>query len=410
MLASAQRYVGGDISLLPTYEEHGVHYLDQNGDLVSDLVPWLGSEAQWNAQRVRLFHTPSNATSTEQEEGVWQDLDYVTALCQRIKSAGMSLMLDIHYSDTWTDPSKHSTPAAWTSTDPTVLADSVYEYTKMVLNHLKDNNVVPEWIQVGNEVNVGMLWPTGKCYANGTSVTTDGVTGTWANFLSYLQAGVKACREVSPTSEIVIHTAMDQSGWAATTLYNTLGSDLDYDIIGLSYYPDYHGTLSTLSSVISTLESKHSDKEIMIVEPGYGAQWSLSGDYTSTVSATWPATEAGQKAFTDDLITELLTHENVTGLFWWLPEDNEFWADSDPARSSWWNASLYKQNAGTPWAAMFQLKNFLAQDATGVEKVESTTSTSASQSGIYNLQGQKVSTADKRGVYIENGRKVIRNK
>ncbi len=414
LLASAQspvtRYVGGDISLLPTYEEHGVHYLDQDGELVDDLVPWLKTDTVgWNAMRVRLFHTPSNASETHQEQGVRQDLDYVTSLCQRIKDEGYALMLDIHYSDTWTDPAQHSTPAAWDTTDPEVLADSVYEYTKMVLNHLVDAGATPDWIQVGNEVNVGMLWPTGKCYANKTSVTEDGVTGTWENFVSYLQAGSNACRDVLPDAKIIIHTSLDNSGWAALNLYNNLGTDVDYDIIGLSYYPDYHGELSTLSSVISTLESNHDDKEIMVVETGYGAQWSLTGTYTSTVKETWAVSEEGQKEFADDLITELLTHNNVTGLFWWLPEDNEFWADSDPARNSWWNASLYIQDTGTPLAAMYELKKFIASNPTGISAVTTDAATPAAQQGLYTIQGQRVSQPNGRNVYIQNGRKVLMN-
>lgn len=107
LLAGAQKYVGGDISLLPTYEEHGVHYLDTHGTQVQ-LLPYLGREAGWNAMRVRLFVDPSKAPAAHRQEGVRQDLDYVTALARRIKAEGYALMLDFHYSDTWTDPG--STP------------------------------------------------------------------------------------------------------------------------------------------------------------------------------------------------------------------------------------------------------------------------------------------------------------
>ncbi len=418
LLASAQssvtRYVGGDISLLPTYEETGVKYLDENGGTVSDLVSWLKTDTVgWNAMRVRLFHNPSNADDEDKGEGVRQDLDYVTSLCQRIKAAGYALMLDIHYSDTWTDPLQHSTPEAWDSTDPTVLADSVYEYTKMVLNHLVNANATPDWIQVGNEVNGGMMWPTGHCSATGGGITSsDGVAGTWANFVSYLQAGVKACREVLPDAKIVIHTSMDREGATATSFYSTLSNyDVDYDIIGLSYYPDYHGSLSALNSTISTFESKYSDKEIMIVETGYGAQYALNGTYSSTVQETWEISEDGQLQFTNDLITELLKHDSVTGLFWWLPEDNEYGVEwPNYARSSgWWSASLYKQDAGTPWAAMYELKNFIASNPTGIAAVTTDAATPAAQQGLYTIQGQRVSQPNGRNVYIQNGRKVLIN-
>ncbi len=411
LLAHAQKVVGGDISLLPTYEEHGVHYLDQSGAQVAPL-PYFGQQAGWNAMRVRIFVDPSKAPADDQSEGVRQDLDYATALCQRIKEAGYQLMLDFHYSDTWTDPGQHSTPSAWTSSDPTILADSVYQYTVRCLNHMKAHGVVPDYIQPGNEITYGMLWPTGHCYPSGADYTASGATGTFANFVSYLKAGIRGCREVCPEAKIVVHTEMSKA-WNVTTFYNTLGSQVDYDIIGLSYYPDYHGTLPTLASTLSTLESQHSDKEIMVVETGYGAQWSLNGSYSSTVQATWPCTEAGQKQFVDDLITELNKHPKVTGLFWWMPEDNEFWADKNPARPTWWNASLYTQNTGMPLAAMFELQKFIGKDPTGIALPTvpggSLAASDDSSSALYNLQGQRQapSAALPRGIYIKNGKKVV---
>jgi arabinogalactan endo-1,4-beta-galactosidase len=396
----AQKYVGGDISLLPTYEEHGVRYLDQYGNRVEPL-PFFGQQAGWNAMRVRIFNDPSKAPADDQSEGVRQDLKYVTALCKRIKAEGYALMLDFHYSDTWTDPGQHATPSAWTSTDPNVLADSVYQYTKRCLEHLKANGVVPEFIQPGNEVTYGMLWPTGRCYPSGA----DYGTGTFANFVKYLNAGIKGCREVCPQAKIVVHTELSKTA-NVTSFYNTLGSQADYDIIGLSYYPDYHGPLSYLTSALNTLTSQHAGKEIMIVETGYESKWSLSGTYSSTVQNTWPLSEAGQQKFTTDLITALNKYDKVTGLFWWMPEDNEFWADQNPARKDWWNASLYTQNTGKPLAAMFELQRFIGLDPTGIEQTIINKAAEGNEA-VYNLQGQRMNSADAlpAGVYISGGKK-----
>ncbi len=401
LLGHAQKYVGGDISLLPTYEEHGVRYLDKTGSPVEPL-PYFGQQAGWNAMRVRLFVDPSKASATHQDEGVRQDLGYVTTLCQRIKAAGYALMLDFHYSDTWTDPGQHATPSAWQSTDPTVLADSVYSYTTRSLNHLRANGVVPDFIQPGNEVTFGMLWPTGKCYPDGSNYGS----GTFANYVRYLNAGIRACKEVCPQAKIVVHTELG-SAWNVTTFYNTLAAQADYDIIGLSYYPDYHGKLSTLTAVLNTLESRHADKEIMVVETGYGARWPIQGTYTSAVQAVWPNTEAGQKAFTTDLIDELGRHPKVTGLFWWMPEDNEFWADKNPARGSWWNASLYVQNTGMPLAAMFELQRFIGKDPTGIASHSVSTATEGKATGIYDLNGRRMPAGASlpKGIYIRNGKK-----
>lgn len=436
--ARAQRYVGGDISALPLYEAHGVSYLDTDGTAVEPLAYWH-DRAGWNAARVRIFVDPSKAPADDRAEGVAQDLDYVTALARRVKAKGYALMLDFHYADTWTDPGQHTTPSAWASADPVVLADSVYQYTARVLRHLKANGVEPEMVQPGNEITQGMMWPTGRCWPDGTSVTTTSSNasgssgtgvGTHANLVAYLRAGVRAIREVCPAAKVVVHTEMS-SDWNVTTFYNTLGDKVDYDVIGLSYYPDYHGTLAKLASTLTTLETQHADKELMIVETGYGARWSLSGDYTAAVTAAWPVTEQGQRKFTTDLIAELAKHPRVTGLFWWLPEDNVCGADNSFKNRHWWNASLYLQDSGKPLAALFELQRFIGNDPTGISSISldgsapsplsppssslSPPSSSLSpllsplSSKVYNLHGQRVapSTRLPRGIYIVGGKKVL---
>lgn len=396
----AQKYVGGDISLLPTYEAHGVHYLDRAGNQTQPLE-YFRDSAGWNAQRVRLFVDPSKASSADRAIGAVQDLDYVTRLSRRIKADGYALMLDLHYSDTWTDPGKHSTPSSWTSSDPEVLADSVYAYTKRVLLHLKANDATPDFVQPGNEVTYGMLWPTGHCLPNGNGYNG----GTFANFLSYLQAGVRAIREVCPEAKVVLQTEMSNPT-GVTSFYNTIGSRLDYDIIGLSYYPDFHGPLSVLTNAVTTLERQHSDKEIMVVETGYEDRWQLEGSSYTSSQTGWPVSEEGQRKFAADLVDMLNAHKSVTGLFWWAPEDNEYWASSNPARSSWWNASLYVQDKGRPLAAMFELMKFIGKDPTGITSIQKG---KADGTGIYDLEGRQVNTPQKNTIYIKGNRKVIYN-
>lgn len=411
--ANAQKYVGGDISLLPTYEEHGVHYLGSGGNnqQVQPLEYW-GDSAKWNAMRVRLFVDPSKASASDQAEGVRQDLDYVTRLGKRIKDDNYAFMLDFHYSDTWTDPGQHSTPASWNSTDPDVLADSVYEYTKRVLQHLVANGATPDFIQPGNEVTYGMMWPTGRCYPSGANYDS----GTFANFVKYLQAGIRACKEICPNAKIVIQTEMSRAA-NVTTFYNTLenytdsdGKKVDYDIIGISYYPDWHGPLSTLRNTLNTLESQHADKNIMIVETGYESKWQLGNPTYTPSQLGWEVSEAGQKQFAADLVDELNKHSKVTGLFWWAPEDNEFWADKNPARSSWWNASLYTQNTGKPLPAMFELQRFLDGGTTGISSISTKGDYShakkKSTNVWYTLQGQQISKPSTKGLYINEGKKI----
>ena len=359
---AVNKFVGGDISLLTKYEQHGAIYYNENGARITNMLDYLES-AGMNAMRVRLFVDPSKAGAEDQGEGVCQDLPYVLALGQRIKSAGFHLLLDIHYSDTWTDPGQHSTPASWAVTS--ALADSVYSYTKRVLNAMIDAGARPDFIQVGNEVTYGMMWPTGHCYPSGANYGT----GTFSTFANYLKQGIKACREVCPDSEIVIHTEMGRAS-NVIAFYETLkGYTTDYDIIGLSYYPYWHGDLSVLDNLLTTLESSHPSKKIQIVETGYPHAYYPSGA-SYDLQSTWPATEAGQKAFTQQLVALLNGHDNVNGLYWWFPEANEYGINyTNSVTTDWYNCGWWDNATGQVMDALFEMPAFL--DGSGDEPSDS---------------------------------------
>ena len=359
---AVNKFVGGDISLLTKYEQHGAIYYNEHGARITNMLNYLES-AGMNAMRVRLFVDPSKAGAEDQGEGVCQDLPYVLALGQRIKSAGFHLLLDIHYSDTWTDPGQHSTPVSWTVTS--ALADSVYSYTKRVLNAMIDAGARPDFIQVGNEVTYGMMWPTGHCYPSGANYGT----GTFSTFANYLKQGIKACREVCPDSEIVIHTEMGRAS-NVIAFYETLkGYTTDYDIIGLSYYPYWHGDLSVLDNLLTTLESSHPSKKIQIVETGYPHAYYPSGA-SYDLQSTWPATEAGQKAFTQQLVALLNGHDNVNGLYWWFPEANEYGINyTNSVTTDWYNCGWWDNATGQVMDALFEVPAFL--DGSGDEPSDS---------------------------------------
>ena len=358
--ASAQKYVGGDISMLTKYEEAGVVYKDQNGKAVQPLTFFY--EQGLNAMRVRLFVDPSQ----DDDKAVCQDLEYVKALGKRIKDAGMKLMLDFHYSDTWADPAKQWTPNAWKDLNDTELANQVYAYTKDCLEQMVAAGATPDFIQTGNEISYGMLWGT-KAEADGNntnrcySKTED---ANWRRFVSLLKQAGKACREVCQDAQIILHTERASDPGFTTAFYDIMKSNnVDYDIIGLSFYPAYHGSLNTLETALNAIENKEYGKDIMIVETGYSYAWPLGGttfDYT----ATYPYTEEGQRQFTADLITKLNAHPAVKGLFWWWPEDN----GNKNVTNGWWNAALYNHNTGKPYAAFYELKNF-KQEGAGIHDV-----------------------------------------
>ena len=350
---SATKYVGGDISLLTKYEERGAIYYNENGARITNMLSYLKSTGM-NAMRVRLFVDPSMASAEDQGEGVSQDLPYVQALGQRIKAAGFDLLLDIHYSDTWTDPGQHSTPSSWTVTS--ALADSVYSYTKRVLNAMIAVNATPDFIQVGNEVTYGMLWPTGHCYPSGANYGA----GTFANFANYLKQGIRACREVCPAAKIVIHTEMGRTS-NVTSFYQSLKSyTTDFDIIGLSYYPYWHGGLNVLDELLTDLEAAYPTKKIQIVETGYPHAYYPSGA-SYDLQSTWPATEAGQKAFAAALVETLNAHSHVDGLYWWFPEANEYGINYvNHVTTDWYNCGWWDNQNGQVMDALFETVNFLA--------------------------------------------------
>lgn len=388
----AQKYVGGDISMLTKYEDAGVVYKDKNGNTVQPLV-FFKAEGM-NAMRVRLFVDPSK----DNDKGVCQDIDYVKALGKRIKDNGMKFMLDFHYSDTWADPGKQWTPDAWKTLSDDDLATKVYDYTKDCLQQLKDAGATPDFIQTGNEISYGMLWgteaavgsnDTNRCYTNSSDAN-------WNRFFHLLQQAGKACREICPDAKIILHSERVAKTNVLTDFFDRMKKEtIDYDIIGLSYYPAYHGDIATLENAIKALENKNYGKDIMIVETGYSYAWALGGttfDYTDT----YPYTEEGQRQFTADLITMLNEHNSIKGLFWWWPEDN---GDKN-VTNNWWNAALYNHNTGKPYAAFYELKNFVDGSA-GINDVRGKM---IRDDKYYDLSGRQVN-APRKGIYIHNGRK-----
>ena len=399
----AQKYVGGDISMLPQYEKAGVAYKDAAGNTVTDVLAFFKQEGQ-NAMRVRLFVDPSK----DNDKAVCQDLDYVKELGKRIKAAGMKFMLDFHYSDTWADPAKQWTPDAWKDLSNEQLYTKIYEYTKDCLQQRKAAGATPDMIQTGNEISYGMLWGTEAAAKNNQNnrCYTSSPEANWTRFITLLKKAGEACREECPQAQIILHSERTPKANVLTDFYDRMkAAAVDYDIIGLSYYPDYHGSLETLETALNTLENKQYGKEIMIVETGYSYAWSIGNDFNYT--ATYPYTEEGQRQFTADLIAMLNKHQEVKGLFWWWPEDN----GNKNVTAHWWNAALYDHNTGKPFAAFYELKNFVGDD-TAVSTVEAERFLSSQH--VVTIDGRQVGNSDQvarlpKGIYIVGNKKRIRN-
>ena len=392
-----QRYVGGDISLLPSYEASGAWYMDANNERITDMLGYLKAQGL-NSLRVRLFVDPTQATQDEKNQGVRQDLAYVKTLGKRIKDAGFSLMLDFHYSDTWADPKQQITPAAWLSLGDAALQTKIYDYTKDCLQQMVEAGATPDFIQTGNEISYGMMWG-----ARGTTQNqcfTNSAAANWNRFFGLLKKAGEACREVCPQAKIILHSErVPRVNVLKDWLDRMVANSIDYDIIGLSYYPAYHGNLNTLETAINQIEGKNYGKDIMVVETGYSYAWALDAttfDYTGT----YPYTEEGQRKFTADLVAMLNKHSSVTGLFWWWPEDN----GNKSVTDRWWNAALYNHNSGKPYAAFYELKNF-APNSAGIGHV---TTDGQSSGAWYTLDGRQLQGQPAaKGIYVHEGKKYV---
>ena len=390
-------YAGGDISLMPEYIQAGSKYLDYDGKAINGTVLDFFKAQGMNIMRVRLFVDPSAYNGPDKDSNACQSLDYIIPICKDIVDAGLPLMLDFHYSDTWADPSKQWTPAAWTNLSDDELYQKIYDYTAEVLQRLKDEGISPSHIATGNEISFGMLWGSWdtaesqlkKCFINSNN--------NWPRFIKLLNQAGKACREVCPEAKIVLHTERVGHNDVLKDFYTRMDA-VDYDIIGLSYYPYFHGPLSNLESALNLLEIQCPDKRIMIVEAGYPYKWAVPGT-TYDYSSTYPYSNAGQASFTHALVEKLNSHSKVNGLIWWWPEYNAY----RTSLSGWYNAALFDSETGRALDAIKETASYAAT-LTGIENV----SAEDNAPGIwYNLQGTPLyHRPSNPGIYIWNGHKI----
>ena len=342
-----EKWLGGDVSMLPSYEKRGTVFRDAEGNAVDALD--FFKQSGWDCIRVRLFVDPSKAPNANKGEGVCQDISYVTDFAKQIKQKGLKFMLDFHYSDTWADPGKQFIPHSWSDHSEKALCDSIYAHTKASLQKLVAAGAEPELIQVGNEITNGMLWPVGKINHDEND--------NWDIVCNMIESGTKACREVCPKSRIIIHT--EKAGdWGITKrFYEELRRHRnDYDIIGLSYYPMWHRNVGVLSATLDSLEREFPFKDVMIVETA--AYYSHENDRWSkpdTYSEFYPISIDGQTMFTKELVAELRRHRNVTGLFWWFPEEN---ASGQEIVKGWLNRGLFDNKTGRALPAFYEFNKY----------------------------------------------------
>jgi arabinogalactan endo-1,4-beta-galactosidase len=244
-----ERMIGADISWLPQLEDRGIKFYE-NGKPV-DAVQLL-HEHGFNYIRLRIFVNPENENGYAPGKG-YCGLEYTLGMARRIKEAGMKLLLDFHYSDYWADPQQQYKPQAWAILDFSTLKDSVKSYTTRVLLALKAQGTLPSMVQIGNEINHGILWP-------------DGHISHPDQLAELLKAGVEGVRAVDPDLPVMMHLALGgQNQEAVFWLDNMLARGVKFDIIGLSYYPRWHGTLEDLKNNLEDLARRY-NKPLDVVE------------------------------------------------------------------------------------------------------------------------------------------------
>lgn len=268
--------------------------------------------------RLRLWYNPSTNHSSFEE---------VKIFSKRIKTKGLKVWISVHYSDTWADPGNQITPAAWQGEFFNTIKDNLYDYTKNIIIEIQ-----PDFIQIGNEINSGFLFPYGNINSNEVQ------------FLDLLSTGVQAVRDNSSSTKIIMHFAgLNGSDW----FFNKLNI-IDYDIIGLSYYPIWHGeNLNELQSTISNLGSTY-NKKVIIAETAYPftLQWN---DFTNNIVGLeehlilpdYPATPEGQKKYLAKIKEIILSTNTGIGFCYWEGGFVSFQGSNSTNGSPWENQAVY---------------------------------------------------------------------
>jgi arabinogalactan endo-1,4-beta-galactosidase len=308
---------GADMSFLPLIESEGTTY-KHNGQAQDALITL--KNAGCNVVRIRLWVNPIDATSS---------LNEVKNLALRVKQQNMKVWLTVHYSDTWADPSNQTKPVAWQNLSFADLKNSVTAYTAQIMDQIN-----PDIIQIGNETNDGMLWPEGRLSSNESQ------------YIQLVTTAIQAIRSKSTTTKIMLHYAgISGSDW----YFSKVGS-LDFDYIGLSYYPIWHGkSLVDLQNKMNTLGSSY-NKKVVIAETSY--QFTLGyNDYTNNIVGqsdqlipAYQATEIGQKSFISALKNTINESSHGIGFCYWGSEWVAFRGPTSTNGSSWENQALWDFN------------------------------------------------------------------
>ena len=276
---------GADIGWLTEMEASGKKFYNSSG-AQQDMFAILKSKGM-NSIRIRVWVNPS---------GGWNNQADVIVKAKRAKAAGMRIMIDFHYSDTWADPGNQAKPAAWSSHNISQLYTDVWNHTVTVLNALKSAGITPEWVQVGNETNNGMLWNEGKASVN------------MKNFAGLITSGYNGVKSVFPNAKVIVHVANGYDNTLFRWIFDGLKNNgASYDVIGMSLYPETNNWQTLNNQCLTNMNDMVAryGKKVMVCEVGMSV----------TAAATC-------KLFVTDILnkTSSVTGGNGLGVFYWEPE------------------------------------------------------------------------------------------
>ena len=349
------RFIKGmDLSTLLELERCGAKYYDHGQE--KDILDIM-REYDVDTIRLRLWNDPKSEDGEPYGAGN-NDLDETIAIGKKVTDAGFGVLLNFHYSDFWADPGKQIKPKAWASYGVDELEKAVYDFTLESLTKIIGAGVNVTMIQVGNELSNGLLWPEGQ-------------VPNYDNIARFVSAGIRACRKVNADIPIMIH--LDNGGnnelyrrWFDN--YTARGEDFDY--IGLSYYPFWHGSLDQLEYNMNDIAKRYG-KDLIIAEVSMGYTMEDYQDYEKlpdserkgyatkpslVANIEYPMTKEGQADFISALLTRLDTvaDQRVKGFFWWepawIPVPGSGWAtpaslaymnDPGPCGNEWANQALF---------------------------------------------------------------------
>lgn len=319
---------GVDASFVPQIEAVGGVLRDRDGAAI-DPVAFYAAQGV-NTVRLRVWNNPADGDC---------NVARTLALAQRVHAAGMDLLIDFHYSDGWADPGQQTKPTAWSGLSTAGLAAAVETFTRETVAALAAQGTPAKYVQIGNEITDGMLWENGR-----VSAWSD---GNWSNLAALVNAGVRGARQGGGTEgpRVILH--IDRGGdWTSTREFfdRAAGFGIDYDIIGLSYYPWWHGGLDALRTTVENAAARFA-RPVVVVETAY--PWTLAWadqqhnfvGNAGQLLPGYPATPTGQGEYIGAVraLMRSVTDGWGAGFVYWAPDYGAFAGLASP----WENLAMF---------------------------------------------------------------------